>query len=165
MDDVIRAFRPRFFVATGSSHTTPTYLRLLTLVRDSGMTAISPTDAPRKIELGSVVLTVLPQPPEDKEDENGNSIGLRVRHGSFSMLLTGDSEAGERAFWEEKVPELVKDCTVLKLAHHGSRNGTDARWLGLVRLKLAVASLGATNDMDIRTPRPWPCSTVGASRY
>jgi competence protein ComEC len=36
MDDVIRAFRPRFFVATNSSHTTPAYLKLLTLVRDRG---------------------------------------------------------------------------------------------------------------------------------
>jgi competence protein ComEC len=145
MDDVIRAFMPRFFVATGSSHTTPTYLRLLTLVRDSGMTAISPTDAPRKIELGSVVLTVLPQPPEVREDENGNSIDLRVRHGAFSILLTGDSEARERAFWEANCPELVRDCSLLKLAHHGSRNGTDARWLGIVRPKLAVASLGVNN--------------------
>src|SRR3954464_11997017 len=32
MDDVIRAFRPRFFLATNSSHTTPAYLKLLTLV-------------------------------------------------------------------------------------------------------------------------------------
>jgi competence protein ComEC len=89
MGDVIRGFRPRVFLATDSSHTTPNYLKLLTLVRDSGMQAIFPTDAPRKIELGSVLLTVLPQPPEDPRDENDNSIGIRVQYGSFSMLLTG----------------------------------------------------------------------------
>jgi competence protein ComEC len=110
------------------------------------MQGIFPTGSPRKIELGSILLTVLPQPPENKEDENDNSIGIRVQHGSFSMLLTGDSEARERAFWESNVPELVRDCDVLKLAHHGSRNGTDARWLTLVRPRLAVASLGATNE-------------------
>ena len=65
MDDVIRAFKPRVFLATDSSHTTPNYLKLLTLVRDSGMQAIFPTESPRRIELGSVILTVLPQPPED----------------------------------------------------------------------------------------------------
>ncbi|MDB5350076.1 MAG: hypothetical protein JWN86_1323 [Planctomycetota bacterium] len=145
MDDVIRAFHPRIFLATDSSHTTPTYLKLLTLVRDSGMQAIIPTDVPRKIELGSVVLTVLPQPPEDRKDENDNSIGIRLQNGSFSALLTGDSEAGERTFWEANCPDLLRDCTVLKLAHHGSRNGTDARWLGIVRPRLAVASLGAGN--------------------
>ena len=123
MDDVIKTFRPRFFLATDSSHTTPHYLKLLRLVRDSGITAIFPTKSPRKIELGSVVLTVLPQPPENLEDENDNSIGIRVQHGSFSMLLTGDSQAEERAFWERHVPDLIRDCTVLKLRTTGARTG------------------------------------------
>jgi competence protein ComEC len=129
MDDVIRTFKPRAFLATNSSHTTPRYLKLLRLVRDSGIQAIFPTDAVRNIELGSVTLTVFPQPPEDQRDENDNSIGMRVQYGSFSVLLTGDSEAGERGYWERVVPDLVRNSTVLKLAHHGSRNGTDARWI------------------------------------
>jgi competence protein ComEC len=74
-----------------------------------------------------------------------NSIGIGVQHSSFSVLLTGDGEVRERALWEENVPDLIRDCTVLKLAHQGSRNGTDARWLGIVRPHLAVASLGKEN--------------------
>jgi competence protein ComEC len=35
---------------------------------------------------------------------------------------------------------------VLKLCHHGSNNGTDARWLELVRPELPIASVGARND-------------------
>ncbi len=146
MEAVIREFRPRLFLSTNSSHTTPTYLKLLKLVRDSGIQAVSPTDATRKISLGSVVLWVFPQPPEDRSDENDNSMGIRVQYGAFSVLLTGDSEARERAYWEQHVPQLVRDGTVLKLAHHGSRNGTDARWLSLVRPQLAVASLGRDNE-------------------
>jgi competence ComEA-like helix-hairpin-helix protein len=146
MDDVIRQFHPRYFLATNSSHTTPTYLKLLRLVRDSGMQAIAPADTARRIELGSVPLTVLPQPPDDRQDENDNSVGIRVQYGTFSVLLTGDSQSKERAFWEASCPGLIQDCTVLKLAHHGSRNGTDARWLGWVRPRLAVASLGRGNE-------------------
>ena len=146
MEAVIREFRPRLFLATGSSHTTPHYLRLLKLVRDGGVQAAFPTDTARKISLGSVTLTVFPQPPEDQGDENDNSIGIRVQYGSFSMLLTGDSEARERAFWETNAPDLIRDSTVLKLPHHGSKNGTDARWLSLVRPQLAVASLGRSNE-------------------
>jgi competence ComEA-like helix-hairpin-helix protein len=153
MDDVIRAFHPCFFLATDSSHTTPHYLRLLRLVRDSGIRSIFPTNVPRRIELGSVVLTVLPQPPENVEDENDNSIGIRVQHGSFSVLLTGDSQASERAFWERHVPDLIRDCTVLKLAHHGSKNGTDARWLSLVKPRLAVISVGAGNEYGHPSPQ------------
>ena len=40
----------------------------------------------------------------------------------------------------------MRDCTILKLAHHGSRNGTDARWLQAVRPELAVASMGKDNE-------------------
>jgi competence protein ComEC len=104
MEAVIRAFCPRLFLATNSSHTTPHYLSLLRLVRDSGMQAVSPKDSTRKINLGSVMLTVLPQPPEDKAEENDNSIGLRVQYGDFSALLTGDSEALRRAAWPSRSP-------------------------------------------------------------
>jgi competence protein ComEC len=146
MDDVIKAFSPRVYLATASSHTTPQYLKLLELVRDRGMQAIGPTATPRRITLGSVVLTVFPQPPEDFQEENNNSIGLRVQHGDVSILMTGDSEDDERAWWLAHCPELLADAPILKLAHHGSRNGTNAAWLDLVRPKLAVASLGAGNS-------------------
>jgi hypothetical protein len=52
----------------------------------------------------------------------------------------------ERAFWLARCPDLIGDCTVLKLAHHGSRNGTDARWLKIVRPRLTVASMGRGNE-------------------
>lgn len=146
MAEVIKAFHPRVFLASNSSHTTSTYLKLLETVRDAGIRAIQPGSAPRKIGLGSVVLTVFPQPPEDAQDENDNSIGIRLDYGDFSALLTGDSQDRARAFWAKACPSLLKDVTILKLAHHGSRNGTDARWLDLTRPELAVASLGAGND-------------------
>jgi competence protein ComEC len=113
MSEIIRTFRPGVFLATSSSHTTPHYLRLLQLVRNSGMQAIFPTDSPRRIALRSVLLTILPQPPEDSGDENDNSIGIRVQHRSFAMLLTGDSQARVRAFWESESRDLIQDCTVL----------------------------------------------------
>ncbi len=146
MAEVVKAFKPRIFLATNSSHTTSSYLKLLETVRDANIRAIQPGEAPRKIGLGSVVLTIFPQPPEDKKDENDNSIGIRLDLGNFSALLTGDSQDRARAYWEKECPSLLKDVTILKLAHHGSRNGTDARWLDLTRPEMAVASLGAGND-------------------
>jgi competence ComEA-like helix-hairpin-helix protein len=145
MEEVIRQFRPRVFLDNGSSHTTPHYLRLIELVRDRGIVTITPTDRPRRIELGSVVLTVFPRAPEDRGEENNNSVGIRLQHGSLSVLLPGDAERAERASWEREVHELCADCTVLKLAHHGSDSGTDAGWLRLVRPELAVASVGQGN--------------------
>jgi beta-lactamase superfamily II metal-dependent hydrolase len=68
----------------------------LELVRDQGIQAIQPTDRPRRIELGLVVLTIFPQAPEDPAEENNNSIGIRLQYGSFAALLFGDAEAAER---------------------------------------------------------------------
>jgi beta-lactamase superfamily II metal-dependent hydrolase len=146
MDQVIRSFKPRYFMATGSSHTTKGYLRLLQTVKAEGITAVEPTRKSRKIELGSVILTVLPQPPITSDEENNNSIGVRLQYGKFSVLLTGDSEEDERAWWIKNNPDLLADCTILKLAHHGSHNGTNQAWLDLVQPELAVASVGSGNE-------------------
>ena len=146
MDEVVRAMKPRYFLASRSGHSTSLYLKLLKTVEAEGITVIQPTSQARKIELGSIELTIFPQPPEDRKEENNNSIGLRMKYGSFSVLLTGDSEETERQWWLKHDPELVRNCTILKLPHHGSRNGTDARWLQTVRPELAVASLGKNNE-------------------
>ncbi len=146
MDQVIRNFKPRYFMATGSSHTTKGYLKLLQTVKAEGITAVAPTAKPRQIELGSVLLTVFPQPPLDHQEENNNSIGVRLEYGKFSVHLTGDSEEDERRWWLAHNSSLIRDCTILKLAHHGSRNGTDQHWLDLVQPEAAVASLGTGND-------------------
>jgi beta-lactamase superfamily II metal-dependent hydrolase len=146
MEDVVRALRPRYFLASHSGHSTTAYLKLLRLVEAQSITAIQPTSRPRQVELGSVELTILPQVPEDRKEENNNSVGIRMRYGSFSMFFPGDSEGPERGWWLENHTDLVRDCTILKLAHHGSRNGTDARWLDAVRPELAVASMGRNNE-------------------
>jgi beta-lactamase superfamily II metal-dependent hydrolase len=146
MQEVIRAFKPRYFLASHSGHTTRTYLRLLQAVEAEGITAIQPASEARKIGLGSVELTIFPQPPEDRRDENNNSVCIRLKYGAFSLLLPGDSEGPERRWILQYHPALIRDCTILKLAHHGSRNGTDARWLAVVRPELAVASMGRNNE-------------------
>lgn len=147
MGAVIRAFHPRYFLAADTGHNTSMYVKLLNLVRDEGIRTVYPLkNKPRRIELGSVVLTVFPQPPHDDGEENNNSIGLRVSFGSVAVIMTGDSEEVERRWWMDHNPELLRDASILKLAHHGSRNGTDESWLELVRPEVAVASLGDGND-------------------
>jgi beta-lactamase superfamily II metal-dependent hydrolase len=146
MEEVVRELKPRYFLASSSGHSTRTYLRLLKEVEAAGITVVHPTARSRRIELGSVEVMIFPQAPDDHQEENNNSVGLRLRYGSFSVLFPGDSEGPERQWWLEHCSDLVHDCTILKLAHHGSRNGTDARWLHVVRPELAVASMGADNE-------------------
>jgi len=63
--EVVKRFKPRVFLASNSGHTMQNYLRLLEVVRDAGITAIAPTNRPRKIELparaaGADVADLLP---------------------------------------------------------------------------------------------------------
>ena len=146
MAAVIRAFHPRVFLDADSPHVTANYLALFRSVKDAKLTAIRAGPTLRKIELGSVTLTIFPQAPRDEHNENNNSIGIRVDYGAVSALLTGDAEVKERGWWSRTVPELCERVDVLKLAHHGARDGTDARWLALTRPGLAVASLAAGNE-------------------
>jgi competence protein ComEC len=91
-------------------------------------------------------LRVFPQPPEDEEDENNNSIGMRVEFGKFSVLLTGDAREEERAWWIKNVDRsLYRQTTVLLLAQHGSIAGIDWEWLEATAPKVAIASSGYGN--------------------
>jgi competence protein ComEC len=47
----------------------------------------------------------------------------------------------------------VNKFRALKLAHHGSHNGTDAPWLEMVKPELAIASVGKGNDYGHPSPQ------------
>lgn len=66
--------------------------------------------------------------------------------GSFSLLLTGDVEgAGEQALLAELKERKIESVTVLKTAHHGSRNSTPAELLDQISPQAAVISCGQNN--------------------
>jgi beta-lactamase superfamily II metal-dependent hydrolase len=78
------------------------------------------------------------------EDENNNSVVVRLDYGGFSMLFAGDAEQSERAWLVENHGALL-DVDVLKASHHGSHNGTSQDWLDAVTPDHVVISAGV-ND-------------------
>jgi competence protein ComEC len=142
MAEVIEEFKPKWYLDSGSSHSTKKYQGLLKAVAASGAETIAPyPDKERKIQLGSVLIRLFPQPPEDEEDENNNSIGLRAEYGQFSVLLTGDSRVEERNWWLKNADKSVYEkVTVLCLPQHGAEAGLDRDWLQATTPKVAVAS-------------------------
>ena len=80
------------------------------------------------------------------EDPNDSSAVLLLRYGDFAALLPGDLEEGEGS--RELVAEMrgsVTPVTLLKCAHHGSRNGTYEELLRLFPAETAVISCGMSN--------------------
>ena len=147
MAAVIKKYKPKVYVESGSSHTSSGYKKLLSAVDRAGCQLVQPKkDSERKIELGSVLLRLFPQPPEDEDNENNNSVGVRLECNDFSVLLTGDSEETERAWWSKNADStLYHRAAVMKAAHHGSRNGMNAAWLEATKPALVVISCGKGN--------------------
>ncbi|MBR2189475.1 MAG: MBL fold metallo-hydrolase [Eubacterium sp.] len=105
--------------------------------------SITVPDAGDVLELGSATVSVL-GPTGPAEDDNNQSIVLKVVHGSNSVLLTGDAETEE----EQKIMQSGADLssTVLKIAHHGSKYSTSKAWLSAVQPDIAVISCGGDNE-------------------
>lgn len=66
------------------------------------------------------------------------SLETLISFGSFSVLLTGDSQAVEL---KEAIPSL-DSIDVLQVPHHGSKTGLDQEILDTINPKLAVISVG-----------------------
>ena len=68
------------------------------------------------------------------------------RDSTFSLLLTGDvEEEGEALFLEELEKRDIRDVTILKAAHHGSRNSTSLEMLQRLRPSMTLISCGKNN--------------------
>ena len=73
---------------------------------------------------------------------NAASMVLELQYGELKVLFTGDVEGeGEEILTED----MKEDCTVLKVAHHGSRNSTSEAFLKKSEPMLAIISAGREN--------------------
>ena len=81
------------------------------------------------------------------EDVNEGSLTFLLTYGNFSAMLTGDLEKqGEQdclAWMQEQ--QMVREITVLKAGHHGSKYATSAGWLSALQPAYAVISCGKNN--------------------
>lgn len=148
MEAVISTLPVRYFMDNGVPHTTATYRDLMRTLQKSDLTYLEATA--RTISLGSVELIVLPPLSLGGDDLNNGSIGLVVTYGAFRALLTGDSEIEElNHFLSLGVPEV----SVLKAAHHGSRDAVSPAWLSATKPEVVVISCGRDNPYGF--PDSW----------
>ncbi len=148
MAGVLAATVVRFYLDNGIPHTTATYQRTMQAVEASGAQYLQATA--RTITVGSARLRVLPPPPR-QVDQNNGSVGILLEYGEFRALLTGDSEQYELQYWLQH--ESIPQATVVKVAHHGSPNGTTASWIEATRPQVAVISVGAGNSYGHPSPQ------------
>ncbi|MGX9687885.1 ComEC/Rec2 family competence protein [Deinococcus wulumuqiensis] len=139
--EAARTGRPTLFINNGLGGTTRTWERLVTALEGAGTTFQKANN--QVINLGSVKVRVIAPPPGMGDDQNENSVGVRVEFGQFAALLTGDSEKKETLAWiEENRPEIRGPVQVYKSIHHGAANGDHQAWLDVVRPENVVISVG-----------------------
>lgn len=95
-------------------------------------------------DAGMVLTCLAPSEAYDGEIGNASSMVLLLQYQEFDMLFTGDVEKeGEDALSESGI---LKNCDVLKVAHHGSKNATSERFLKQVSPEIALISAGHENQ-------------------
>lgn len=150
------------YVENGLPHPTAIYRRTLAaLEREPGLLYLEATD--RTVTVGSVTVRVMAA-PRVSTSQNNNSVGVVVEHGIFKALYTGDSEATQLAAWLRQ--GRVPGATVVKVAHHGSPNGTLPEWVQATSPAVALVSAGRNNSYGHPAPQVealW--SAVGAHVY
>lgn len=144
LEEVVRYYRPRFFLDNGIPHTTQTYFGLLEAVQEVDSQVIAPTD--RRIGLGEASLQVIPPPGDESLSGNDNSVGAIVSYGDFDVALTGDAEQPEFGWWFANVPELFRPVEVYKSSHHGSPNGDSEESVTAFDPETVVISVGLDNS-------------------
>jgi competence protein ComEC len=96
----------------------------------------------RTLTLGDLALRVLPPAPS-ASTQNQASVGVIAQYGAFSMLLSGDAETPTLEWWART--GAFAPVTVVKVPHHGARNGTTRSLVAQTRPTLAMVSVGRTN--------------------
>lgn len=99
-------------------------------------------------QCGSAAFLCLhPEAGWETANENAYSLCVYVKfEEGVSLLLTGDVErAGEEALIREMKEQNIEDITILKTAHHGSRNSTSREFLAQANPRIAVISCGRNN--------------------
>ena len=151
MDEIINNFEiDRLVMNTGDCPERESDDRVRTAAAKNGVQVQSLGAS--TIVIDEVRFTILPPDPiEDQcpDDENNNSIVVRMEFGEFAMLFTGDAETDQRKWLMEHHP-LELDVDVLKASHHGSFNGVDGTvngrsWLDVVSPEDVVISAGLHN--------------------
>src|SRR2546425_688687 len=147
---VVETFQPELVLEPGEPLGRPLYLEFLAVVEGSGARWHAARGGDR-VEMDGVLLEVLS--PDSvwmtlPLDVNEHGVVMRVTFGDTRLLFQAD--AGLPV--EGHLAGRVGSVELLKVGHHGSLTATSDAWLGELRPREAVISVGAHNHY--RHPAP-----------
>lgn len=93
-----------------------------------------------KWNIGPATLEVI-ETNSTNEDSNLNSIVSLLTYGNTKILLTGDCDNS----CEDNLLSRNITANILKVAHHGSKYGTEINFLEMVKPSVAIISVGVNS--------------------
>lgn len=130
------------------------YWKLQALAESRGV-PVRPLHAGESLGSGKLMLTCLhPQESYVNSDANAGSTVLFLTYENFSALFTGDLEGEGEELVTERLSHmgsgestvLPQRVTLLKAAHHGSKNSTKEEFLAVVNPRITLISAGKDNS-------------------
>lgn len=94
--------------------------------------------------VGTAEVKILGPVTDETEDLNNMSIVMTITYGENVFLLSGDAEQEEELTLLEK--ELIPDCDVLKVGHHGSSGSTSSEFLEAAKPETCIIEVGEDNE-------------------
>lgn len=143
--DVLQKYEVKNILWTGVVRDTPEYQEWMKLLsKEEAYIKIAEAGQRIVLQESPLIYIDILNPLEGTEgevleDSNDSSIVARLSFGSDSFLFTGDASIKV----EEKLN--ITASSVLKVAHHGSKNSTSESFLKKVAPKIAVISAGENN--------------------
>jgi competence protein ComEC len=119
-------------------------LRQLSSTRDTPLAWLYAGDSIQADDMSFFVLYPMANDKPAEKTANETSLVIRLQCRDSSVLFTGDIDiAVEEELLAAK--EHALNSTILKLAHHGSKNGNTQKFLESARPRLALVSAGRNN--------------------
>ena len=141
MPAVLSAFTIGEVWAPKAVHTTKTYENFLDQIAAKGLTINTASTGKRIHDASGCTIDILsPSEGAQPKDLNDYSIVEQLTFGSKTYLFTGDASSSVT------IPVCKQHVDVLKVAHHGSKTGTNAALIAQLTPTYAVISCGAGNS-------------------
>ena len=140
---VLNVFDTETFIGPDYDADTKIYDSLMDKLSAQDLTVTFPK-AGDSYTFGDAVFTIVAPIAYSEDNENDNSVGIRMTYGDTSFLIYGDGEEASEQAMIASGEELSSD--VLMVSHHGSRNATTKEMLEAVKPSYAVISVGADNS-------------------
>jgi len=143
--EMIKRYQPRVFVYSGADSTSETFQSLMSLIKNNGVAVVA-LGAGDKIKIGNDVLDIISPARNEifsEKNLNNSSLVFRATINGFRTLFLGDADSG---FLKKITTDWQAD--ILKVSHHGSKNGTSPELLKLINPQIALIGVGRDNKYN-----------------